>query len=246
MRLLLRQALFSAALILPAAGCRRPPPDAPREVDADSAAPKVLHADASGEDKTLAPEVGVSDAGWTQDAAALCPEGAASFDACGCGCCGPPAVRACYYPERGESISTIPNPMPTNCALAGCSLGTHYVCCAGAGAAPTGNEIYCYTIDRSETGGYHIMKTQAGGCATLHVTARPGSMFPISTPPDLVASGALRGVCNGDFAEDAIGGLGSVAITNGKLDVHVVLYFERAGGISSERLDVDQLDRYCN
>jgi hypothetical protein len=35
-------------------------------------------------------------------------------------------------------------------------------------------------------------------------------------------------------------------MTNGKLDVHVVLYFGRAGGISSERLDVDQLDRYCN
>lgn len=210
----------------------------------------ILPADAASADQASAPDVGGGnppDALRPVDSAVACPANAPTLDVCGCGCCGAPAKNACYYPELGQSTATIPNPAPTNCANVGCSAGVHNVCCAGPGSAPGAGVTYCYTIDRSAGGGYQITMDEGGSlCTILHVTAYAGDMFPISVPPGYNASGGLDGVCAGNFAELAIGGLGSVALSNGKLDVHVVLFFDRNGTIESKRIDVDQLDVVCD
>jgi len=246
-----------AAFVLPllaSAGCHRtlPAPEGtfvPADAGAGDQA-TIPPADGGDADRTSAPDGGAGDAVDAlrpTDAAAVCPPNAATLDVCGCGCCGAPAKNACYYPELGQSIATIPNPTPTNCQNVGCSAGVHNVCCAGPGSPAPAGVTYCYDVDRSATGGYHITMNEGGGlCTLLHVTAYSGDMFPISVPPGYNASGGLDGVCNGNAAWLAIGGLGSVAITNGRLDVHVVLFFDRNGTVDSKRIDVDQLDVLCN
>ena len=212
----LRLGSLTALVLLAGAGCRRTLP-APEGtfVPADAGGGDqvmIVPSDAASADHASAPDVGGGDppdALRPPDAAPMCPTNAPTLDVCGCGCCGAPVKNACYYPELGQSIATIPNPPGTDCQFVGCSAGVHNVCCAGPGSPPAAGASYCYDIDRS-------------------------------------ASGGLDGVCNGNAAELAIGGLGSVAISNGKLDVHVVLFFEVNGTIYSKRIDVDQLDVLCN
>jgi hypothetical protein len=238
------RALIATVAVAAAGGCRRALP---------TESGTFTIADAAGADRTIPiPGTGGDggggfDAPSTQDATAMCPPGAPTFDACGCGCCGPPLSKACYYPELGQSIATVPNPTPTNCNIAGCSAGVHYECCAGPGAPPAAGASTCYTIDKSQNGGYHITLQEGGLCTILHVTAYTGSTFPISVPQGFNASGGLSGVCNGDYAVLAIGGLGSVAISSAsdKLDVHVVLFFDRNGTVEAKRIDADQV-AYCN
>jgi hypothetical protein len=183
-------------------------------------------------------------------AAAACPAGAPSVDVCDC-CCGPPILRACYYPARGESPSTIPNPMRTDeeCARFGCSAGVRHLCCAEPASPPPANASYCYYIDRAADGGYHIVRTEGSTCTTLLLTARPDAMFPISTPAGLHASAGSRGPCDGSPpGASAIGGLGSAAVRSSPtaIDVHATLFFEGAAGAESVRFDVDGLTRSCS
>ena len=160
----------------------------------------------------------------------------------------PRAQRSSRRQKASEAASHAPSCL-TSARAVGCSAGVHNVCCAGPGSPAAPGVTYCYDIDRSAAGGYHITMIEGGGlCTILHVTAFPCDMFPISVPPGYSASGGLDGVCNGNAAELAIGGMGSVAISSatGKLDVHVVLFFDRNGTIESKRIDVDQLDVLCN
>lgn len=182
----------------------------------------------------------------TTDAPSPCPPSAPSVEACGCGCCGAPQGRACYYPELGESAATVDNPKPGNCATAGCSAGVRYQCCGGPGAPAATGATYCRWIDRSQDGGYHVVKAEGGTCTTLDLTARKGLGFPVSMPPDLHASAGSRGPCDGSSpAEPAIGALGRVEVGGASLgsplDVHVVLFFD-GGATQTSRLDVNADD----
>jgi hypothetical protein len=190
------------------------------------------------------------DAG-SPDTGAMCPTDASTLNVCGCGCCGgAPEGRACYYPARGESTSTIPNPMPSaaSCAAVGCSFGTRYVCCAdpGAPAAPTAS--YCSRDLATNLERYVVIKTEGALCTQFQLDGYTSpSAFPISTTAGFSVSIGSRGPCDGSAPRtSAIGGLGRVTFRRApgasSLDAHVTLFFDGAAGpASGVRLDVDGL-----
>jgi hypothetical protein len=216
--------------------------------DTNDAAPQDQSTqDQSMEDgpTTPGPDMGPADAG------AACPANAPALNVCGCGCCGAaPMGHACYYPVRGESVSTIPNPMPSpaSCAAVGCSFGLRYVCCAepGAPAAPTAT--YCSRDLATNLERYVVIKTEGAVCTQFQLDGYTSpSAFPISASPGFSVARATMGPCDGSApAAYAIGGLGSIdfrrAPASSNLDVHVTLFFDGASGTANAvGLDVDGL-----
>ena len=183
---------------------------------------------------------------------AICPAGVPPLDVCGCGCCGGVQIpRACYYPSRGESRDTIPNPMPTpqQCATTGCSEGEHYLCCADPGAEPAPTALYCaINASGEDLPLFAFTKRDAEVCTTIEFGSTTGLPL-VSTPFGTGYARGWRGPCDGSARADAIGGLGSVTLrparagdTSNHYDVHVGLFFDNGSGIAdASRIDVDDI-----
>jgi len=175
-----------------------------------------------------------------------------AYTACGCGCCGQVSITSCYYPSLGETIAAITaqdltTKSATNCALAGCSLGIHYVCCAEAAPEPSSSATYTATGYAGDLD--HVTISKSGSdCATLSF-ARPmtggNSALRISTPASWGSASATFGVCGDASALDtATGAVGTLALrSNGAAclaDLHATLFaFTADGNVKSARLDVD-------
>jgi hypothetical protein len=178
------------------------------------------------------------------------------YDACGCGCCGGTTpTSACYYPERGDLLSSIiaadqAAGADPECESAGCALGIRHLCCvtpepsAGTYAA------------RLVPGGYDRLIIERRGsaerCSALGLV-RPLSAaqhtFPIETPGDWGLERAGESACvNGMFdapGRSAVGGIGSVSYSSPDqcaLDFDLTLFFvSEAGELESVRFQAENV-----
>ena len=162
------------------------------------------------------------------------------------------ATPRCYYPSLGETIAAITaedlaTKSATNCALVGCSLGIHYLCCPEA--APEAPSSATYAADGYSGGLDHVTISKSGsGCATLSF-ARPmtgtGSSFKITMPSSWGVVSVGFGACGDAGAMDqAQGGVGTLVLhANGSqclVDLHATVFaFAADGTVKSARLDVD-------
>jgi hypothetical protein len=168
-------------------------------------------------------------------------------DVCGCGCCGQPMGRACWYPARGESAAGIPDPRPANCATVGCSAGVRHLCCADPGPAAGNPGSYCARDLATALERYAIVRRDGASCVQVVVARvnQPGAL-PVAAPPGWSVRGE-RGPCDQPGArEPAIGALGTFAVDgafqNMRFDLHAALFFGDASGVAQAiRLDVDDL-----
>ena len=115
------------------------------------------------------------------------------YDACGCGCCsGAAMTTACYYPSLGDTTANLAAQdsalrSSTNCNLAGCSAGVHYVCCAEAPVEPAGTATYAVSAKAPGDGTLTTTITKSGPeCATLRFSAGPNVA---ANPAYRIASG---------------------------------------------------------
>jgi hypothetical protein len=177
------------------------------------------------------------------------------YTACGCGCCGSvPGNTRCYYPSLGETVAAIAaqdeaTRLSTNCDLAGCSIGVHYLCCAPAAPDPPASATYSAS---GYSGGLdHVTITRSGAdCATLSFespTSSAGSDLRITMPDTWGVAIGLFGTCGDAGATDrAKGAVGTFALrASGSLclaDVHATLFaFTATGEVKTTRLDADGL-----
>ena len=70
------------------------------------------------------------------NASSVCkqPKKGLAYIACGCGCCGAPEKRQCFYQSKGDDLQQIVQTdknaaKDPNCAMVGCSFGIKYVYC---------------------------------------------------------------------------------------------------------------------
>ena len=239
----------------PSAGDTRPADgptgDAPADLTAE-AIPDVaadVVPDASDAGATDASDAGPADAG--DAGAAICPAGVAPLDVCGCGCCGEAMGRACYYPSRGETRESVPNPIPppSSCAMAGCSFGIRHLCCADPGPR-SGADIVC-GIDTSveDWAKFTITRRVGDVCTTLELGSS-SPRLPIAGPPGYANTNAWRAPCDGSKPPTyAIGGLGTVTPGRSgtqsplpRYDVHAVVFFDSGTGVAEAvRIDKDDV-----
>jgi hypothetical protein len=233
---------FFLLLAVGTPGCSRPLPALGR--DASPAAPDGAAPDGG-------PSIIEMDAA-SEHGPSACPAGAPTLDVCGCGCCGPVMGRGCYYPSRGETAASIPNPMPSPeaCATAGCSAGKRYLCCGDPGPLSGGTATYCLNDMATAIDRYVFNKREAGICTSflLEAYTSPNDL-PLVTPPSFGVARAQRRPCDGSVAPaTAIGGLGDVRLTQAagtraRFDVHVALFFDGGSGAAIvERFDIDGLE----
>jgi hypothetical protein len=180
-----------------------------------------------------------------------------SYTACGCGCCtGPTPTPVCYYPSAGESVSTVRTAdeaakSGANCAMAGCALGQHYLCCGEATPEPSGSATYSAAY---HIGGYDriiLDKTGTdGNCVSLGlIYALSGSSshpMRLTTPANWSVEGTISaGACKSPSPEQSIGAQGTVTFTpNGSsctISAHLTAFFysDATGAISTMRIDTD-------
>ena len=195
----------------------------------------------------------VADASPSVEAGGACT---GEYTACGCGCCGSTATNtACYYPSLGETIATVTaadqaTKSATNCALAGCSIGIHYLCCAPVAPDPPSSATYAAEWYIGGLDHVRISKTGAD-CANLSFArplSTPNSALRITMPPSWNVEMASFGPCGdaGAVASSAKGAVGTYALrasgTSCLADVHVTLFaFAADGTVLSARLDIDGL-----
>jgi hypothetical protein len=200
--------------------------------------------------RCLALPIPIRDA--SSDADFVCP---APFDACGCGCCGTgPRYAACYYPTAGETLQSIKDKdvfdrTTTNCAAAGCSAGTRYVCCTPT--TPETTSAATYSADGWMGDLDHLTIDKVGTqCARLQLSSpantRAGFHIDSTTGWGLMA--ATFGACtDAAISTSVTGGLGTVDIrregSGCVVDVHVTLFdVSTAGELQkTTRMDVDGL-----
>jgi hypothetical protein len=160
--------------------------------------------------------------------------------------------RGCYYPSRGETVASIPNPKPSPeaCATVGCSAGKRYLCCADPGPLPSGSATYCLHDMATAIDRYAFSKRDGGTCTSflLEAYTSPNDL-PLDTPPGFGVSRAQRRPCDDSAAlSAAIGGQGEVRLIQpagpgARFDVHVALFFDGGSGAAiAERFDVDGLE----
>jgi hypothetical protein len=177
---------------------------------------------------------------------AACPAGAPSRDVCGCGCCGEPQRKACYFPALGQSASTIPDPTPGNCALAGCSAGVRYVCCADPGVPAGGGENASYCVYDTAMNNGEVVVTKIVGETCTRLTMIPtASSGPLVITPETWHVRAFHGPCAATGVR-AIGSLGNIGFRwmdgNAFLDLHAVLFFDDGSGtVAAVHMDVDTM-----
>lgn len=177
--------------------------------------------------------------------------------ACGCGCCaGQPTPATCVYPDLGQDLAELTaQDLATKmdsaaCAVAGCSLGKDYFCCA---APPARNEGASYQTSML-IGGVnrlllHKMATPNCGTLTLQQRYPADPVDPQAPPLKLPAGWKLETVrslpCSSSaIGPNAIGAIGSfeLRVLNDACvaDVHVAAFFSNdERELSTVRFDAD-------
>lgn len=215
--------------------------------DAADAAPDA--ADASADTARDAADAGRD--GTADGVPGVCPAGVLPLDVCGCGCCGEAMGRACYYPARGESRESIPNPMPTpsQCAMAGCSFGVRYLCCVDPGPDPGHGNACATDTSIEDLSRFTVSRRDGAICTTLEISSG-APVLPIAPPPGYKSVQAWRAPCDGSAPPAyAIGGAGSVTPGSSgtlfpfpRFDVHVALFFDAGTGTADAvRVDADDV-----
>lgn len=179
---------------------------------------------------------------------AVCPDGVAPLEVCGCGCCGGVTEGiVCYYPSRGETREGIPNPMPSpaECATNGCVDGARYVCCADPGPGAPQPTICAIDTSIEDRARFTVTRRDGDLCTTLEIGGA-ASFLPITLPPGWTNAGGWRALCDGpNTPVRAIGGIGTVtaraSATLPHYDVHVALFFDNGTG-SAEPVRIDRDD----
>lgn len=211
--------------------------------------------DASAEassDHAVGPADAVADAADAvtdaADAGSAACQGAAVVDVCGCGCCGAPMSTVCYFPARGESAATIPDPRPPSCAAVGCSAGVRHLCCADPGPPAAGADAGSAGLCAWETptNALRVGFTKAEGATCTTVMLIASGPLDAAPPTDPVAGwrfeSGSRGACDGSGAPiPVIGALGSIFLNepaSGHVIVHLAVFFDAGSGVAaSVRLD---------
>lgn len=139
--------------------------------------------------------------------------------ACGCGCCPDQYSFACYYPDRGDSLTTIASEdravaMSPSCENAGCGVGIGYTCCQ----VPPVDPDATYEVTSFGSGLLHLLieRTGADGvCGSLSLIypsdAEPG--FPLDLPERWGLNSTEGSTCNMEDGRGAMGAIGSVSFT---------------------------------
>jgi hypothetical protein len=181
----------------------------------------------------------------------------ASYDACGCGCCGGLAsTPTCYHPDRGEELSSIvaadqAQASDPGCSNAGCSSGTRHVCCAipEPTAAAYAASFYIGGIN-------HLTIERRGSderCALLELVAPNSSPVPYSLeiPDGWFIQGGSASPCGADGRVSspwllAFGGIGSVSFSTPEMcavDFDFTLFFASdSGALEAVRFQGQRLE----
>ncbi len=175
-----------------------------------------------------------------------------TFDACVCRCCdGIGRTPMCYYPSIGENLADIAadteaKTLATDCTMAGCASGIHYVCCMPADPEPATSATY--TAEGYSGGLDHLGVQKAGAdCATLVFSSAVSGTdgFRVDGGNRWGATSAGFGPCGDAGAmERARGALGTLAFRRVGdtcvLDLHATLFAITATGeVKTARMDAE-------
>jgi hypothetical protein len=185
------------------------------------------------------------------DAELVC---ASPYLSCVCQCC-PSAPRdaACYYPSAGETLQAIKDKEAAdrnvvNCAGAGCSSGTRYVCCMPAAPEPASAATYSASAYSGDMDNLTIRKVGTP-CAQILLSrpAKTRAGFHLDGASGWGLMAANFGVCpEGSYVQSVEGALGTVEFrgegNNCEVDVHMTLYdLSATGEMKTIRMDIDGL-----
>jgi len=176
--------------------------------------------------------------------------------ACGCGCCGvQPSPATCVYPDLGQDLSELTaqdlatKKDSAGCAVAGCSLGQDYFCCA---ATPPSNDGAKYETNVS-IGAYDRIRLYkaATDCTNFVLRQAPPAdpadpqAFPVTVPIGWKLETLTTLPCSSSaIGPNAIGAIGSFAlrVLNGAcvVDAHLSAFFSNdKRELKTVRIDAD-------
>jgi hypothetical protein len=175
------------------------------------------------------------------------------YDACGCGCCAATApTRACVYPGLGQDLTTVAAEDAVTkqggCAMAGCSVGREYFCCAVPAPAEDGGSYEASLI----IGGINRIRfdKQTTACTSLVLAqtfpANPVAKdaFPVQVPMGYQLESVMSMGCTVSASGPrAIGAIGkfSLRILDEAcvVDAHFTAFFVNDRQVNPVRFDAD-------
>jgi hypothetical protein len=162
------------------------------------------------------------------------------YPACGCGCCGGlPHAASCVYPDLGQDLTEVAaqdaeRRQGGGCALAGCSLGMDYFCCA-APPAVADNATYEASVFIGGINRLRLHK-QSKDCSTVELQqtspADPAdpAAFPLTLPAGFKVESIRTLPCSSSaIGPAAIGAIGSFKLRivgeGCVVDAHLTAFF---------------------